>query len=61
MVWSRRAKINGFASQSQKKLPEEGLEPPRREALGSKPSVSANSTTPAKECHLIINKPLERQ
>jgi hypothetical protein len=30
-----------------KKVPEEGLEPPRVAALGSKPSVSANSTTPA--------------
>ncbi len=28
-------------------LPEEGVEPSRRKAHGSKPCVSANSTTPA--------------
>ena len=29
-------------------MPEEGLEPSRRKARGSKPRVSANSTTPAR-------------
>ncbi len=39
-------------------VPTEGLEPPHLAALGSKPSVSTNSTTSAQMCSIYIYETL---